>query len=95
MSPSNPKNIDEALAALRSCQEREAKKYGEQKSELGRLSNEAPAPDPCIDAFNRLVQETLDYGGPLGDLELGAFREDIQRVVAVRREAKNRRNPDA
>ncbi|MDQ3461193.1 MAG: hypothetical protein M3498_18170 [Deinococcota bacterium] len=90
MSPNNPQTIDAAIAQLKDCREREEQKYGEQVKELGRLSSEAPAPDPCVDAFNRLVQEILDHGGSHDELDLGELREEIGRVMAVRRQAKNK-----
>jgi hypothetical protein len=89
MSPKNPKTIDEAITKLKACREREEAKYGRQVKELGRLSDEAPAPDPCVDAFNRLVQEIFNYGGGTNELELGEFRQEVGRAMATRRAVKN------
>ncbi len=86
MSPKNPKTIDEAIRKLKDCREREERKYGPQVTELGRLSGEASAPDPCVDAFNRLVQEIFTYGDAG---ELGEFREEVGWAMAARRAVKN------
>lgn len=74
--------FQQALAALRACLEREARQYGEQLVELGRLAGEAPAPDPCGEAFNELVAAVLAYDGDRETLDLGEFREAVYRRLS-------------
>jgi hypothetical protein len=70
--------VDQAYSMFRRCVEQEAVEY----DEVRRMEDEAPAPDPCVQRFNELVEACLDYEG-LGtdrdELELGEYREQVYR----------------
>jgi hypothetical protein len=74
--------VDQAYSMFRRCVEQEAVEYGEQYDEVRRMEDEAPAPDPCVQRFNELVEACLDYEG-LGtdrdELELGEYRDQVYR----------------
>lgn len=76
----------EAIAALHACHERELATYGEAGlQEVKRMEDEAPAPTPCIDQYNRVVEALLAYGGSLDAFELGDFGEALRTSLAERR----------
>ncbi|GLV49319.1 hypothetical protein TJA_24200 [Thermus sp. LT1-2-5] len=65
--------VDEALKAYEACVEREALEYGEEYERVTFMEYEAPAPDPCAEAFSRLVAAVRAYeaaGGRREDLDL-------------------------
>lgn len=70
--------VDRAFQLFRRCQEQEARQYGSQYDEVKRMEDEAPAPDPCTEAFNELIEAYMHYvsaGGDRDDLELGDYRQ--------------------
>ena len=76
--------VDEALAAYRKCVEEEAKEYGPEYERVTYMEYEAPAPDPCAEAFARLVGAVRAYeaaGGRREDLSLGARRDQIYEAL--------------
>jgi hypothetical protein len=73
----------EAIAALHACHERELATYGEAGlQEVKRMEDEAPAPTPCIDQYNAVVDALLAYGGALEEFELGHFEEALRASLA-------------
>ena len=48
--------VDEALSAYRRCVEAEVEEYGPEYERVTFMEYEAPAPDPCAEAFLRLVE---------------------------------------
>lgn len=76
--------VDEALAAYRRCVEEEAKEYGPEYERVTYMEYEAPAPDPCAEAFARLVGAVRAYeavGGNRDDLDLGAERKRVYKAL--------------
>ncbi|GGN05312.1 hypothetical protein GCM10007092_20100 [Thermus composti] len=76
--------VDEALAAYRQCVEEEAKEYGPEYERVTFMEYEAPAPDPCAEAFSRLVAAVRAYeavGGNREDLDLGAERKRVYEAL--------------
>ncbi|WP_027892641.1 hypothetical protein [Calidithermus chliarophilus] len=74
--------VDLAYTVFRRCVEQEVAEYGEQYDELRRMEDEAPAPDPCVQLFNELVDACLDYenlSGEREELELGEYRDRVYR----------------
>lgn len=74
--------VGRALEAYRLCLSREEREYGAQYDELKRMEDEAPAPDPCTQMFNELVEACRRYvegGGDQDALELDEYRQDIYR----------------
>jgi len=48
------------------------------------MEYEAPAPDPCAEAFSRLVEAVRAYeavGGSRDDLDLGAERKRVYKAL--------------
>ena len=41
------------------------------------MESEAPAPSPCVDQYNAVVQALLEYDGDPDDFELGRHRKAI------------------
>jgi hypothetical protein len=74
------RQVELALEAFRRCQEREAAEYGQQYDEVKRMEDEAPAPDPCAQFFNELIEICMRYvsgGGDPDELELGEYRQIV------------------
>ena len=75
-----------ALRDLETCQEREVKEYGEEGyQEVKEMESEAPAPSPCVDRYNAVVEALLEYEGSLDDFELGRFHKSLHASVKARR----------
>ena len=75
-----------ALAELEACYARELEEYGEEGyDEVKEMESEAPAPSPCVDHYNAVVEALLEYEGDLTDLELGRFHKSLQASVEARR----------
>ncbi|RTI02907.1 hypothetical protein CSW23_00290 [Thermus scotoductus] len=75
--------VEEALKAYEDCVEGEALEYGEEYERVTYMEYEAPAPDPCAEAFARLVRAVRAYeaaGGQRADLDL---RGQEARVYGV------------
>lgn len=53
--------VDEALSAYRRCVEAEVEEYGPEYERVTFMEYEAPAPDPCAEAFLRLVEAVRAY----------------------------------
>ncbi|GAA6763970.1 MULTISPECIES: hypothetical protein [Thermus] len=65
--------VEEALRAYEACVEQEALEYGEEYERVTYMEYEAPAPDPCAEAFSRLLMAVQAYeaaGGKREDLDL-------------------------
>ncbi|RTG99299.1 hypothetical protein CSW50_13155 [Thermus scotoductus] len=76
--------VDEALKAYEACVEREALEYGEEYERVTFMEYEAPAPDPCAEAFSRLVAAVRAYekaSGRRDDLDLGALRNQVYEAL--------------
>lgn len=76
--------VDEALKAYEACVEREETEYGSEYERVTFMEYEAPAPDPCAEAFLRLVRAVRAYeaaGGHRDDLALGASRERVYAAL--------------
>jgi len=76
--------VAEALAAYRRCREREEAEYGEEYLEVTEMEDEGPAPDPCARAFAAFLDAVRDYegaGGERAELDLGAYREEVDRAL--------------
>lgn len=76
--------IQSALDRLNECQKQEEIAYGSQYSEINKMEDEAPAPDPCIEEFNLLVAAMSDYlanGGQREAIDLGKHQEAVYQVL--------------
>jgi len=76
--------VAEALLAYRRCREAEEAEYGEEYLEVTEMEDEGPAPDPCARAFEALlgaVRAYEDAGGRRADLDLGAYREEVEGAL--------------
>ena len=76
--------VAEALEAYRRCREQEELEYGEEYIEVTEMEDEGPAPDPCARAFEVLLDAVRAYedaGGQRADLDLGAYREEVDRAL--------------
>ncbi|MBF6595023.1 MAG: hypothetical protein IVW51_11340 [Thermaceae bacterium] len=72
--------VDLALEVYRGCQQLEQREYGPQYDEVKRMEDEAPAPDPCTETFNELLEACMRYvssGGDRDVLELGEYRQAV------------------
>ncbi|MER3482414.1 MAG: hypothetical protein C4332_03940 [Meiothermus sp.] len=72
--------VNLALETYRGCQELEQRAYGSQYDEVKRMEDEAPAPDPCTQMFNELIEACRRFVGGGGDrdaLELGEYRQSV------------------
>ena len=76
--------VNEALKAYEACVEREEAQYGPEYERVTFMEYEAPAPDPCAEAFLRLVRAVRAYeaaGGLRDDLELRGERAKVYEVL--------------
>ncbi len=76
--------IQDALVRLNECQKQEEVAYGQQHSELERMEDESPAPDPCVEEFNLLVATMSEYlanGGHRETLDLGKYQETVYQML--------------
>lgn len=72
--------VEEALRRYRACVEEEAQEYGPEYERVTYMEYEAPAPDPCAEAFARLVAAVRAYeaaGGERSHLDLGPEGERV------------------
>ncbi|AFV76966.1 hypothetical protein Theos_1962 [Thermus oshimai JL-2] len=79
------KRVEEALKAYRECVEQEASQYGPEYERVTFMEWEAPAPDPCAEAFQGLVDAVRAYealGGSREDLDLGGYRARVYRALS-------------
>ena len=75
----------DALQNLEECTEREVAAYGEEDyQEVKEMESEAPAPSPCVDQFNAVVEALLEYDGDLDDFELGRHRKAIHASLKAK-----------
>lgn len=76
--------VEEALKAYEACVEREASEYGEEYERVTYMEYEAPAPDPCAEAFARLLRAVRAYeaaGGQRADLDLRGQEAQVYRAL--------------
>ncbi len=76
--------VDEALKAYEECVAREEAEYGKEYERVTFMEYEAPAPDPCAEAFLRLVGAVRAYekaGGNREDLELRGKEARVYGVL--------------
>ena len=75
----------DALQTLEDCTEREVEEYGEAEyQEVKEMESEAPAPSPCVDQFNAVVEALLKYSGSPDDFELGRHRKAIHASLKAK-----------
>ncbi len=76
--------VAEALEAYRRCRVQEEAEYGEDYIEVTEMEDEGPAPDPCARAFELLLDAVRAYedaGGRRAELDLGAYRDEVDRAL--------------
>ena len=76
--------VAEALAAYRRCRMQEEAEYGREYLEVTEMEDEGPAPDPCARAFEVLLDAVRAYedaGGRRAELDLGAYRDEVDRAL--------------
>lgn len=77
---------EKAIKTLHDCLEREKRQPGETRARVASMENEAPAPDPCVETYNALLEDILGTGEPLeqvlDDLELGELRAKVMRDLS-------------
>ena len=66
--------VDEALSAYRRCVEAEVEEYGPEYERVTFMEYEAPAPDPCAEAYEAA-------GGSREDLDLGRERKRVYEAL--------------
>ncbi len=82
------RRCERAIAELKACQARELETYGETGiQEVKEMENEAPAPPPCVDHYNEVLEALLAYGGSSDEFELGDSDEGIRKTLQARRRA--------
>jgi benzoyl-CoA reductase/2-hydroxyglutaryl-CoA dehydratase subunit BcrC/BadD/HgdB len=77
----------QAIQAYRDCIAKEQQTYGAEYARLSNMKDEAPAPDPCTDAFNAMITALMDYEDDLSK-ELGDLSEIVKREMASRKAAQ-------
>ncbi len=73
-------DVEEALRRYRECVAGEEMEYGSEYERVTFMEYEAPAPDPCAEAFSRLLAAVRTYeaaGGSREELDLGSLQEPI------------------
>lgn len=79
------KKCQQALDALEACTEKEVDTYGEKGyQEVKEMESEAPAPTPCVDQFNAVIEALTDYDGDLSDFDLGRHKDAIHATLKAR-----------
>lgn len=72
-----------AIQAYRDCLAKEQKTYGPEYERLSQMEDEAPAPDPCTDAFNAMIAALAAYPEDLS-AELGELADVVRQAMADR-----------
>lgn len=76
---------ESALKALENCTQNEVDIYGEKGyQEVKDMESEAPAPSPCVDQFNAVIEALRDYGGSPDEFELGRHKDAIHTTLKAR-----------
>ncbi len=70
-----------AFETFKACREREKKAYGDEYDRVKLMEHEAPAPDPCVEAYNDMITSLLGFSGELSGVDMGEYREEIMRGV--------------
>ncbi len=76
--------VEEALKAYRDCVAREEEEYGPEYERVTYMEYESPAPDPCAEAFARLLEAVRAYekaGGNRNDLDLAETQERVYEAL--------------
>lgn len=74
--------VEDALRRYWECVKEE--EYAEDYDRVTFMEYEAPAPDPCAEAFSRLVAAVRAYekaSGSRDDLDLGALRNRVYEAL--------------
>ncbi|MFN4070926.1 MAG: hypothetical protein ACK4HT_05105 [Thermus caldifontis] len=77
-------DVEEALRRYWECVKAEEEEYAEDYERVTFMEYEAPAPDPCAEAFSRLVAAVRAYewaSGRREDLDLGTLRERVYEAL--------------
>ncbi|WP_243029245.1 hypothetical protein [Thermus albus] len=77
-------HVEEALRRYWECVKGEEEEYAEDYERVTLMEYEAPAPDPCAEAFSRLVAAVRAYeeaSGRREDLDLGTLRERVYEAL--------------
>lgn len=76
----------QAIKTLHDCLEREQRQYGDEQDRVAFMEHEAPAPDPCVESYNALLETILNADEPIDDiidtLELGKLRARVMRDLS-------------
>jgi hypothetical protein len=79
-------HCQQAIKTLHDCLEREQRQYGDEQDRVAFMEHEAPAPDPCIETYNGLLETVLNADAANEDiidtLELGELRARIMRDLS-------------
>jgi len=74
-------HCQQAIKTLHDCLEREQRQYGDEHDRVAFMEHEAPAPDPCVETYNELLETILKTDEPVADiidtLELGELRARV------------------
>ena len=73
--------VDEALKAYEDCVKREEAQYGPEYEYVTLMEYEAPAPDPCAEAFLRPVRGYEKAGGHRDALDLKGHRARVYEAL--------------
>ena len=80
LKPASLEQCQQALDALKQCVELELSEYGDAGyDELKRMESEAPAPSPCMDAYNHVLETLGNFNGDMTALALGEFHEHLRK----------------
>ena len=82
MAQSLREKCQSAIDALEACTDKEVETYGKEGyQEVKEMESEAPAPTPCIDQFNAVVEALLEYNGDPEEFELGRYKDAIHAML--------------
>lgn len=76
----------DAFEAFKACREREQREYEGEYDRVKLMEHEAPAPDPCTEAYNEVIASLLDFSGDLDSLEMGTYRDTFMRALAAQKQ---------
>jgi len=85
MSENLREKCQAAIDALEACTEKEVDTYGERGyQEVKEMESEAPAPTPCVDQFNAVIEALTEYDGDPTDFDFGKHEDAIRATLKAR-----------
>jgi hypothetical protein len=79
-------HCQQAITTPHDCLEREQRQYGDARERVALMEHEAPAPDPCVQNYNDLLETILQADesveGLVDTLKLGELRARVMRDLS-------------